>query len=405
MGLSVQIAYQRACPRGRVLESRTVVPYDAAGQDFHAQAPRPRPPRDVNIEVYGWLTDLALAQSTREREWAYKRAAATVLGLPEPLGAYREDEGGALRKLPNIGPATTRVLLELLEEGASSIVERAVLASPKRSKIESSRRLRHGFLSHAGARRGLHRRNAGVRAEDYGGDLQMHSLWSDGDEPLDVIVEACLARGYRFSCITDHSYGLAIARGLGMEDLRRQHEEVDRLNVRHRGRFRLFKGIETNIRPDGSVDMSRDELRRLELVVAAPHSLLRSPADQTDRMVTAVSQPGVHILGHPRGRRYGVRAGVLADWDAVFARAAESGVAVELDGSIDRQDLDYELAARALGAGCLFALDSDAHSLPELDFTIYALAHARIAGIPADRVINCWTEERLLDWAARAWRR
>jgi putative hydrolase len=356
------------------------------------------------MDVYGLLSDLALVQTTRERSFAYRRAAATVLGLPEPLESYREEDG-TLRKLPNIGPATTRVLTEWLDEGRSETVERAVAGSPARPKVEAARGLRHAFLSHAGARKALQRRTTAVRQEDYGGDFQMHSVWSDGEETLDAIVEACLARGYRFSCITDHSYGLKIARGLSMEDLRRQHEAIDRLNVRHRGRFRLFKGIETNIRADGSVDMTRDELRRLELVVAAPHSLLRSPADQTDRMVTAVSQKGVHILGHPRGRRYGVRAGVQANWDAVFARAAEAGVAVELDGSIERQDLDYALAGRALAAGCLFALDSDAHAEPELDFASYALAHARIAGIPADRVVNCWSEERLLAWAAEAWQR
>jgi putative hydrolase len=376
---------------------------DAAGPSRRT-ARRAPAPRDVNIEAYGLLGDLALVQVTRERQFAYRKAAATVLGLPEPLDAYRGADG-TLQKLPNIGPSIGRVLTELLEEGRSPTVERAVAASPKRPKVEAARGLRQAFLSHAAVRQVLRRRAGGIGPDAYGGDLQMHSVWSDGDDTLDAIVEACVARGYRFAAVTDHSYGLAVARGLSMDALARQHEEIDRLNAANRGRFRLIKGIEANIRADGSVDMTRDELRRLELVVAAPHSLLRSPADQTGRMVTAVSQRGVHILGHPRGRRYGVRAGVRADWDAVFARAAEAGVAVELDGSIDRQDLDHELAARALSAGCLFALDSDAHARPELDFSVYAIAHARLAAIPAERVVNCWSEDRLLAWAAEAWRR
>ena len=147
--------------------------------------------------------------------------------------------------------------------------------------------------------------------------------------------------------------------------------------------------------------MEPEELRQLEIVVAAPHSALRSKDSQTERMVRAVTAPHVHILGHPRGRKYGARPGVTADWDAVFKAAARSGVAIEIDGDPSRQDIDYLLAKRALGAGCLFALDSDAHSTRELRYAETAIAHARLAGIPPDRVINCWPLDRLLDWAAR----
>lgn len=151
--------------------------------------------------------------------------------------------------------------------------------------------------------------------------------------------------------------------------------------------------------------MEPDELRRFELVVASPHSLLRTSNDQTARMVGAVSQPGVAILGHPQGRRFNVRPGVNADWDRVFDVAARRQVAIEIDGSWDRQDVHYELAARALARGCLFALDSDAHSHPELDFVDIAIAHARIAGIPESRIINYWPETKLMAWAKGAWER
>jgi putative hydrolase len=115
-------------------------------------------------------------------------------------------------------------------------------------------------------------------------------------------------------------------------------------------------------------------------------------------MVNAVKAPGVAILGHPRGRMFNSRPGISADWDVVFAEAAKRGVAIELDGNWHRQDIDYRLAARALAAGCIFALDSDAHATGELRFSEYAIAHARLAGIPAERVINCWSEARLEEW-------
>jgi histidinol phosphatase-like PHP family hydrolase len=184
-----------------------------------------------------------------------------------------------------------------------------------------------------------------------------------------------------------------------MANLRVQHQEIDRLNAKYAGRFLMIKGIEANIRADGTVDMTRDELATVEIAVASPHSALRTDADQTSRMVSAVTQPGVHILGHPRGRMFGSRPGVRADWDRLFAAAAESGVAIEIDGDPSRQDLDFELAKRAVKAGCLIAVDSDAHSGAELQYAETAIAHARLAGVPKARVVNTWPAERLLDWA------
>src|SRR5687767_13722856 len=116
-----------------------------------------------------------------------------------------------------------------------------------------------------------------------------------------------------------------------MADLARQHAEIERLNKRYRRRIRMLKGIEANIGPDGTIDMTPAELDRLEIVVPAPHSGLRSPLPQTSRMITAVRTMGVHILGHPRGRKYGSRPGITADWDRVFEVAARMGVAIEID--------------------------------------------------------------------------
>src|SRR5262249_12252968 len=208
-------------------------------------------------------------------------------------------------------------------------------------------------------------------------------------------------RGYRYCAVTDHSYGLPIAGGLSMSAIAEQHAEIDRLNERHRGRFRLIKGIEANILADGAMDMKPGELHRLGIVVAAPHAELRVTTDQTKRMLRVVRTAGVHILGHPRGRKYGTRPGVTADWPRVFSEAARRQVAVEIDGDPSRQDVDYDLVRVAIDAGCVVALDSDAHSAAELDYAHTAIAHARLAGVPAERAINCWPGEQLLKWARR----
>ena len=159
---------------------------------------------------------------------------------------------------------------------------------------------------------------------------------------------------------------------------------IDGLNSRYGRRFRLFKGIEANIRPDGTVDMEPHELRLFEFVVASPHSLLRKSVDQTARMVGAVSQPGVCHPWPSAGAQVQRAAGRDAPTGTGCSRSRRAAqVAIEIDGSWDRQDVHYALAARALELGCLFALDSDAHAHPELDFADIAIAHARLAGIPA----------------------
>ena len=262
------------------------------------------------------------------------------------------------------------------------------------------RGLRSNFLSRAAAEAALRAPQPGAPARsDVLCDLQMHSDWSDGVQTLEEIIATGLSRGYTHSAVTDHSYGLPIAGGLPMAKVAAQHREIDALNAKYQGRFRLLKGIEANIRADGSVDMTLDELSQMDIVVAAPHSALRSSADQTARMIGAVETPGVHILGHPRGRMYGSRPGVTADWPKVFSAAARAGVAIELDGDPSRQDLDFDLARLALPSGCLFAIDSDAHAADQWWYAETAQAHARLAGITKTRIINCWRREQLMEWA------
>jgi histidinol phosphatase-like PHP family hydrolase len=353
---------------------------------------------DINIRAAALLYDMAALQPTERSQFGYKRAAKAIVALP--LAVTEAVAAGALRDIQFVGPSSARIVTELVETGRSQTVEDAVARSSKAARVLESRRMREHFLSTFAMQQALSGRTARgvVSRADVRGDFQMHTTGSDGAETVATMAQACMGLGHTCMGVTDHSYGLPIARGMSMESVAAQHREIDTLNVRLAGRLRIFKGIEANILADGSLDLQPEERRRFEFVVASPHSLLRRADDQTARMLAAVRAEGVAMLGHPRGRMFNTRVGVVADWDRVFAEAAARRVAIELDGNWHRQDIDYVLARRALDAGCLFALDSDAHSIGELAFTDYAIAHARLAAIPASRVINCWSDEALEAW-------
>jgi histidinol phosphatase-like PHP family hydrolase len=353
---------------------------------------------DVNATVAAALQDLSAVQPSTHRERAFARAARAIFSLDRPLADLR-DAHGALPRIAAVGPSSLRVILEVLDTGRSETVDRAIADRGAGAEVDRRRRLRDRFLSRAAVIEALRGRGA-LASGDYRADLQMHSTWSDGSESIAELAAAAIGRGCTHLAITDHSHGLPIARGMSPEAAAAQHREIDRLNDVLAGAFRVIKGVEANLLGDGTLDLSADECRRFELVLAAPHSQLRMAEDQTARLLAAVAAPAVAVLAHPRGRKYGARAGITADWDRVFAAAAAAGVAVEIDGDPYRQDLDFELARRALAAGCLFALDSDAHASSELVYAETAIAHARLASIPADRVLNCWPLDRLLDWLA-----
>ena len=302
---------------------------------------------DMNTRIAALLRDFAEVQPSTQRKWGYKRAAAAILALEEPVESLVEPDG-TLRKIANIGPSSTRIILEVLKTGTSATIEQAIAESGRAADVERRRGLREHVLSRSQVLAALRNKKLkGPRVEDYRGDLQMHSTWSDGSQSLADIVKAGIGLGYQFCAVTDHSYGLKIAGGVSMAELVEQHKEIDHLNRTRGGAFRLLKGIEANIRADGTIDMEPNELALLEIVVAA-----------------------------------------------------RDDVAIEIDGDPSRQDLDYEIAKRAIGAGCLFALDSDAHATKELaPFAATALAHARLAGVPPDRVVNCWTLDKLLEWS------
>jgi histidinol phosphatase-like PHP family hydrolase len=355
------------------------------------------PMTDSNLDIAALLLDLSEVYRPSARFWGYKNAARSIRRHPQFLSDLSEKE---ILKIPGVGPASMRIAREYLDSGESPTVQRIVSESGKAKEIEARRVLRRNFLSAAMVQKVLSDPKRGVVAPtDYLGDFQMHSRGSDGADTIETLAQGCIKRGYRCMCVTDHSYGLPIAGGMTMKDIRAQHAEINAINKKFGGAFRVFKGIEANILQDGSLDMHPDELREFDLVVASPHSSLRKSVDQTERMLNAVSLPGVHILGHPRGRMFNSRAGVIADWPAVFKRAAERGVAIEIDGDISRQDLDFRVATAAKKAGCVFALDSDAHAASQLWMADYAIAHARLAGISKDRIVNCWPTDKILEWS------
>src|SRR5262249_6285993 len=185
---------------------------------------------DMNGLIAALLRDFAAIQTSKQRRWGYQRAAAAVLALEEPIESFLQPDG-TLRKIPNIGPSSTRVILEVLRTGSSATVEAAVAGSGRGPDIEKSRGLGANFLSRAQGVDAL--RNSklrGPKLAEYRGDLQMHSEFSDGGNTLREIADACIDRGYSYCAVTDHSYGLPIAHGVSMADLARQHREIDRLN-------------------------------------------------------------------------------------------------------------------------------------------------------------------------------
>jgi histidinol phosphatase-like PHP family hydrolase len=356
---------------------------------------------DVNIVAAGFLYDMAVLQSSARSAFGYKRAAKVIATALD--GSLRELVArGTVREVPYLGRASERIIEEVVATGESATVSKAVEVSPKRADVDKRRQFRRAYLSRHAMMLALDAPLPAtiVRPDIFLGDLQMHSTWSDGVESIASLAEGAEALGWRRIGVTDHSYGLPIARGMSMQDALRQHREIDALNERLDGRVRVYKGVEANILADGSLDLSVEERRVFDYVIASPHSALRKEHDQTGRMLAAVRGPGVAILGHPQGRMFNSRPGVAADWEQVFVEAARLRVAIEIDGNWHRQDVDYELASMALDAGCLFALDSDAHSIREFPFTDYSIAHARIAGIPASRIVNCWPEAKFDKWLA-----
>ncbi len=231
------------------------------------------------------------------------------------------------------------------------------------------------------------------------GDLHMHTTYSDGAGSLEEMVRGCIARGYQYMAITDHSKSEIVANGLSEDRLARQHEEVLRLREKY-PEIVILHGTEVDIMPDATLDFHDDTLADLDLVVASIHtSLFIAKKEQTARILAAIESPHVDIVAHPTGRMLGRRDSYALDWDAIFAAAAAHHIALELNSNPNRLDLDPKVLRLALDAGCLFAIGSDAHSVNDLErIYLFGVTQARRAWLPTERVINAWNWETLSDW-------
>ncbi|MEV1158718.1 PHP domain-containing protein [Micromonospora chokoriensis] len=335
---------------------------------------------------------LERANEATYRVRAFRSAAKALAGLPADEVAARAGNG-TLTELAGVGDVTARCVAESLA-GEEPVYLRRLVATEGSDLDAEATALR-----------------AALR-----GDCHTHSDWSDGGSPIEEMALAAVELGHEYVVLTDHSPRLTVARGLTAERLRRQLDYVAQVNAALPEGFRILTGIEVDILADGSLDQDDDLLARLDVVVGSVHSGLKDErAKMTRRMVTAVANPHLDILGHVTGRMVSSRpAGVTGpgdrghrartraesdfDPDAVFAACAEHDTAVEINSRPERQDPPKRLIRRALEAGCRFAINTDAHAPGQLDWQRFGCERAALCGVPADRVVNTWSAEQLVAW-------
>jgi putative hydrolase len=235
------------------------------------------------------------------------------------------------------------------------------------------------------------------------GDLHSHSNWSDGGSSIQEMARVARSRGRDYQVLTDHSPRLTIANGLSAERLAEQLDVVAEVDGSYDD-FRLLSGIEVDILDDGRLDQTAKMLDRLDVVVASVHSKLRmDPGAMTRRMVTAISDPHTNVLGHCTGRLVtgsrGQRPESRFNAEVVFAACERFDVAVEINSRPERQDPPSRLIEIALDAGCLFAINTDAHAPGQLDFLDYGAERAEANKVPASRIVTTWPVDRLLEWS------
>ncbi|MEV0392292.1 PHP domain-containing protein [Polymorphospora rubra] len=337
---------------------------------------------------------LERANEATYRVRAFRSAAAALAALPAADLASRA-QAGTLTELAGVGDVTARCVTESLR-GEEPVYLRRLLATEGADLDEAAAALRTALR----------------------GDCHTHSDWSDGGSPIEEMALAAAELGHEYLVLTDHSPKLTVARGLTADRLRRQLDHVAAINAALPAGFRILTGIEVDILADGSLDQDEELLARLDVVVGSVHSGLRDDrARMTRRMLAAIANPHLDILGHCTGRMVASRpAGVTGpgdrghrartrppsdfDADAVFAACAEHGKAVEINSRPERQDPPKRLLRLAVEAGCLFAIDTDAHAPGQLDWQRFGCERAALCGVPVDRVVNTWPADELADWAA-----
>lgn len=324
---------------------------------------------------------LERAQAPTYRVRAFRTAAAALRQMGEDETAART-AAGSLEAVKGIGPTTAQVVREALDGSVPKVPadaggrgRRAPRGPPATTAATALR--------------------AALR-----GDCHVHSDWSDGGSPIEVMGRAAASLGHEYAVLTDHSPRLTVARGLSPERLREQLRVVAELNETW-APFRLLTGIECDILDDGSLDQEPELLDQLDLVVGSVHSKLRMEAPaMTRRLLAAVRNPLLDVLGHCTGRLVTGRTRPESRFDAeaVFAACAYSGTAVEINSRPERLDPPRRLLRLAVDAGTLFAIDTDAHAPGQLDWQILGCERAAACAVPAGRVVNTWPADRLLEW-------
>jgi putative hydrolase len=327
---------------------------------------------------------LERAHESTYRVRAFRTAAAALATRRHDLG--RLAAAGDLKSIKGVGEVTARCIAESLAGEEPEYL--------RRLEAEAGSQIVDGAEPPSGG--------AELRAA-LRGDCHTHSDWSDGGSPIAEMAETARWLGHEYVVLTDHSPRLTVANGLSADRLRAQLDVVAALND-ELAPFRILTGIEVDINEDGSLDQEPELLARLDLVVASVHSKLRMPGpEMTKRMLAAVANPQVNVLGHCTGRMVmGNRKRPESQFDApaVFAACAEHGVAVEVNSRPERLDPPKRLLRLALESGCQVSIDSDAHAPGQLDWLPFGCERAAACDVPGERVVNTWPAERLLAWSA-----
>jgi putative hydrolase len=348
--------------------------------------PRDTMSRDPVADLREIAFRLERAHEPTYRVRAFRTAAGVLADIgPEEVAA--RNAAGTLTQLTGIGKATAAVVAQSLAGVEPDYLAKLPVGdAPVTAGGEAIR--------------------AALR-----GDLHTHSDWSDGGSPIPEMMAAARRLGHEYTALTDHSPRLTVARGLSPDRLREQLDIVAALNQRLDGEFQILTGIEVDILDDGSLDQSEELLSRLDIVVASVHSGLRQPSSEmTPRMVAAVANPHVDVLGHCTGRllrgtpgesrRPSQRPESEFDHEIVFEACRRFGVAVEINSRPERLDPPKRLLRMAVEAGCLFSIDTDAHAPGQLDWQPYGCVRAEECGVPPESVVNTWELPDLLAWTA-----